>query len=92
MSGWPARPVREGFIEHSTSLTRPAALWLEGELVHLEDLVLHDAHMDIRTMSTRGHTRCCELVGEFFAKAGLGARPGRFFGPDRPEWRHAEAG
>ena len=25
-----------------------ALLWLEGELVHLEDLVLHDAGMDIR--------------------------------------------
>lgn len=26
-----------------------ASLWLDGELVHLEDLVLHDARMDIRT-------------------------------------------
>ncbi len=35
-----------------------AALWLEGELVHLEDLVLHDAHMDIRAPThelTRAH-------------------------------------
>jgi Protein of unknown function (DUF1612)/HTH DNA binding domain len=29
-----------------------AALWLEGELVHLEDLVLHVASMDIRTPTT----------------------------------------
>ncbi|MGY3581951.1 hypothetical protein ACVIGB_001126 [Bradyrhizobium sp. USDA 4341] len=29
-----------------------AALWLEGELVHLEDLVLHDAGMDIRAPTT----------------------------------------
>lgn len=29
-----------------------ATLWLEGELVHLEDLVLHDAFMDIRAPST----------------------------------------
>lgn len=26
-----------------------ASLWLEGEFVHLEDLVLHDAQMDIRS-------------------------------------------
>jgi hypothetical protein len=35
------------------------ALWLEGELVHLEDLVLHDAGMDIRVPThelTRAHT------------------------------------
>ena len=35
-----------------------SALWLDGELVHTEDLVLHDAHMDIRTPTrelTRAH-------------------------------------
>ncbi len=35
------------------------ALWVEGELVHLEDLVLHDAHMDVRVPThelTRAHT------------------------------------
>src|ERR1700730_607734 len=35
-----------------------ACLWLEGELVHLDDLVLHDAHMDIRAPThelTRAH-------------------------------------
>src|SRR3984893_1276311 len=35
-----------------------ASLWLEGELVHLDDLVLHDAHMDIRAPThelTRAH-------------------------------------
>ncbi|CDI09832.1 conserved protein of unknown function [Agrobacterium pusense] len=26
-----------------------ASLWIDGELVHLEDLVLHDATRDIRT-------------------------------------------
>ena len=30
-----------------------AALWLEGDLVHLEDLVLRDAGMDVR-MATDG--------------------------------------
>jgi hypothetical protein len=41
-------PVRGGWIERQHFADAAAALWLEGELVHLEDLVLHDAHMDIR--------------------------------------------
>ncbi|TIX44526.1 MAG: hypothetical protein E5V36_09530, partial [Mesorhizobium sp.] len=51
-------PVRDGFVERSHFADAAAALWLEGELVHTEDLVLHDAHMDIRTPShelTRAH-------------------------------------
>jgi hypothetical protein len=41
-------PVREGWIARSHFSDACAALWLEGELVHLEDLVLHDAGMDVR--------------------------------------------
>lgn len=51
-------PVREGWIERSHFADAAAALWLEGELVHLEDLVFHDAHMDQRTPThelTRAH-------------------------------------
>lgn len=51
-------PVREGWIERQHFADACAALWLEGELVHGEDLVLHDAHMDIRTPThelTRAH-------------------------------------
>lgn len=51
-------PVRDGFIERQHFADATAALWLEGELVHVEDLVLHDAHMDIRTPThelTRAH-------------------------------------
>jgi hypothetical protein len=51
-------PVRDGWIERQHFADAAAALWLEGELVHLEDLVLHDAHMDIRTAThelTRAH-------------------------------------
>ncbi|MPR09244.1 DUF1612 domain-containing protein [Microvirga tunisiensis] len=51
-------PVRDGFVERQHFADAAAALWLEGELVHLEDLVLHDAHMDIRTPThelTRAH-------------------------------------
>lgn len=51
-------PVRAGWIERQNFADAVAALWLEGELVHIEDLVLHDAHMDIRTPThelTRAH-------------------------------------
>ncbi|ESW64426.1 RHE_PE00001 family protein [Mesorhizobium sp. LSJC280B00] len=51
-------PVRNGFVERQHFADAASALWLEGELVHLEDLVLHDAHMDIRTPThelTRAH-------------------------------------
>lgn len=51
-------PVRDGFVERQHFADAVSALWLEGELVHTEDLVLHDAHMDIRTPThelTRAH-------------------------------------
>jgi Protein of unknown function (DUF1612)/HTH DNA binding domain len=41
-------PVRDGWIARTHFTEACAALWLEGELVHLEDLVLHDFGMDIR--------------------------------------------
>ena len=40
--------VGEGFLERSHFLDAHASLWVDGELVHLEDLVLHDAVRDIR--------------------------------------------
>ncbi|WP_339073292.1 RHE_PE00001 family protein [Sinorhizobium meliloti] len=42
-------PVGQGFIERSQFTDACASLWIDGELVHLEDLVLHDATRDIRT-------------------------------------------
>ena len=42
-------PVGEGFLERWHFLDAHASLWVDGELVHLEDLVLHDALRDIRT-------------------------------------------
>ncbi len=48
----------EGWIARSHFLEACNALWLAGELVHVEDLVLHDARMDIRTPThelTRSH-------------------------------------
>lgn len=41
-------PVGAGFLERSQFTDACASLWIDGELVHLEDLVLHDATRDIR--------------------------------------------
>ncbi len=41
-------PIRDGWIARTHFTDACASLWLDGELVHLDDLVLHDAGMDIR--------------------------------------------
>ncbi|MQB04542.1 DUF1612 domain-containing protein [Agrobacterium tumefaciens] len=41
--------VGSGFLERQNFADACASLWIDGELVHLEDLVLHDATRDIRT-------------------------------------------
>ncbi|MDR6821031.1 hypothetical protein J2X76_006231 [Neorhizobium sp. 2083] len=41
-------PVGAGFVERMHFADACASLWVDGELVHLEDLVLHDATRDIR--------------------------------------------
>ena len=40
--------LAEGFQARAHFLDTCAAMWLDGELVHLEDLVLHDAGADVR--------------------------------------------
>ncbi|WP_421445931.1 RHE_PE00001 family protein [Agrobacterium tumefaciens] len=41
--------VGAGFLVRQNFADACASLWIDGELVHLEDLVLHDATRDIRT-------------------------------------------
>lgn len=41
--------VGAGFLERQNFADACASLWIDGELVHLEELVLHDATRDIRT-------------------------------------------
>lgn len=51
-------PIRDGWISRTHFADAAAALWIEGQLVHTEDLVLHDAGKDIRTPThelTRAH-------------------------------------
>lgn len=50
--------IREGWAARTHFADAAAALWLEGELVPIEDLVLHDAGMDVRAPThqvTRAH-------------------------------------
>ncbi|MDH6298731.1 hypothetical protein M2315_005223 [Agrobacterium fabrum] len=42
-------PVGQGWLERQNFADACASLWIDGELVHLEDLVLHDDTRDIRT-------------------------------------------
>ncbi|ANM13520.1 HTH DNA-binding domain-containing protein (plasmid) [Rhizobium sp. N541] len=42
-------PVGQGWIERAHFADACASLWIDGDLVHLEDLVLHDDTRDIRT-------------------------------------------
>lgn len=52
-------PVREGWIERAHFADAASSSWLDGELVHIEDLVLHDARMDVRAPThelIRAHT------------------------------------
>jgi hypothetical protein len=40
--------VGEAFVERCHFFDAAASMWVGGELVHVEDLVLHDARMDVR--------------------------------------------
>lgn len=73
-------PVREGWVARTHFTDACASLWLEGELVHLEDLVLHDAGMDVRS-PTHELTR---------ADAVLRAR--RRIAEAKPDWALSAAG
>lgn len=42
-------PVGAGLLERQNFADACASRWIDGELVHLEDLVFHDATKDIRT-------------------------------------------
>lgn len=44
--------VGAGFLERQNFADACASLWIDGELVHLEDLVLHDAFRKRRAAHT----------------------------------------
>lgn len=73
-------PIRDGWAARTHFTDACASLWLEGELVHLDDLVLHDAGMDVRA-PTHELTR---------AHAVLRAR--RRIADSKPDWALSAAG
>ena len=73
-------PIRDGWIARTHFSDAVAALWLEGELVHVEDLVLHDAGMDVRT-PTHELTRAHSIL-----------RTRRRIASDEPGWALSSAG
>jgi Protein of unknown function (DUF1612)/HTH DNA binding domain len=75
-----ASPVRQGWISRTHFTEACATLWLEGALVHLEDLVLHDVGMDVRAPTH-------ELIR---AHAVLRAR--RRIGAEAPQWALSTTG
>src|SRR3954468_6928773 len=54
-------PLAAGWTERAHFADACAALWLEGDLVHLEDLVLRDAGMDVR-MAADGTNRAMSVL------------------------------
>src|SRR5260370_1078948 len=55
-------PIHDGFVARSHFDDACASIWLAGELVHIEDLVLHDAGRNIRAPThdlTRAHAVLC---------------------------------
>ncbi len=59
-------PVGQGWIECTQFTDACASLWIDGELVHLEDLALHDATRDIRAPPTNSPSpaTCCAAFGD----------------------------
>jgi Protein of unknown function (DUF1612)/HTH DNA binding domain len=87
-------PLAAGWAERAHFAEACAALWLEGDLVHLEDLVLRDAGMDVR-MAADGTNRAMTVLrarrlvarrGGAWALSfsGLDALRGRRTGSDHP--------
>lgn len=73
-------PVGNGFVARAHFFDAAASMWVAGELVHIEDLVLHDARMDVRAPTH-------ELT---IAHAQLRTR--RRIAMAEPDWATSEAG
>jgi Protein of unknown function (DUF1612)/HTH DNA binding domain len=88
-------PIRDGFVTRSHFDDACASIWLAGELVHIEDLVLHDAARNIRAPThdlTRAHAvlRARRLIANAdptwaLTAAGLAILRGQGRGLDTPD-------
>lgn len=98
-------PLRAGFAARTHFFDAAASLWLDGNLVLAEDLVLHDARRDIRT-PTRELTQAQTILsarrrifeappGWALTPAGLTSLRGRMLAgqvPDQPEEGRGQPG
>lgn len=73
-------PIRQGWSSRSHFIDAAACLGLEGGLVHFDDLVLHDAGMDVRTPT------------HDLARAHTVLRTRRRIADAKPDWALSEAG
>ncbi|WP_099867505.1 RHE_PE00001 family protein [Pararhizobium haloflavum] len=73
-------PVREGWLARNDFADAVAALWVMGDLVHLEDLVLHDQRMDNRAPSQE----LTRAAGVLRARRRIAGQP--------PDWALSAAG
>ena len=94
--------VGAGFIERGHFFDAAASMWVNGELVHVEDLVLRDAWMDIRTPThetglAHGIVRARRKIaaapaGWPLTSAGLKALRGRALDEELPEMDRGRGG
>ena len=75
-------PIRDGVVARLDFADACACLWLAGELVTPEDLVLHDAERDLRIPSFRRGSPTCAA---YRSGEGRGhSRPRTGMAPRRP--------
>ena len=91
-------PIRDGVVARLDFADACACLWLAGELVTPEDLVLHDAERDLRIPShalTQAHTvlrtrrRIARQPAALGAASAGARRPARLIGAGRGGATHA---
>ncbi len=73
-------PIRNGWVNRVHFYDACASLGLEGALVHLDDLVLHDANSDVRAPTQE------------LARAHAVLRARRRIAEAKPEWALSRAG
>lgn len=64
--------VGADFLKRQNFADAYASLWIDGELVHLEDLALHDAFRDPRTPAHE--VQLLAIAEAFFATAEIGLK------------------